>query len=150
MVLEDAKQRIAAMSKVHQILYASKSFSKVNFPKYIELLTNEMKVTYLLDKREIKIILDLKPIILNIDAAIPCGLLLNELLVNSFQHAFPNKKNGRIDITLKKKGKTFELKVSDDGIGMQRNPLVGRRETLGLKLVRMRFVGLGGCSFVGS
>lgn len=137
-VLEDTKQRISAMGRVHRMLYSSKSFSAINFAEYIQSLIYEINVTHDMDDRGIDVDLDLEPVVLNIDVAIPCGLIINELLVNSFRHAFPEGKKGQIRVSLKK-GKTgdIELQVQDNGVGMEGDPLSVERKSLGLRLVTM-------------
>ncbi|MCK5083046.1 MAG: ATP-binding protein, partial [Candidatus Omnitrophica bacterium] len=135
--LEDTKQRISAMGKVHRMLYLSKNFSEIDFSEYIRSLIDEIKITYGTSQRRIKITLDLEPVILNIDTAIPCGLIINELLVNAFRHAFPDRARGHIAVSLKRKGKNIELKIKDDGTGMAVNPLSKESKALGLRLVTM-------------
>ncbi len=135
--LEDMKQRISAMGRVHRMLYLSENFSEIDFSEYIKSLIDEIKVTYAADRTRIDIITDLDPVTFNIDMAIPCGLLINELLVNAFRHAFPDRKTGRITVSLKKKVKALELKVEYNGIGMPGDPLAQKGKTLGLKLVAM-------------
>ncbi|MCK5180669.1 MAG: PAS domain S-box protein, partial [Candidatus Omnitrophica bacterium] len=142
--LEDTKQRISAMGRVHRMLYTSKSFSEIDFSEYIRLLIDEIKVTYGMAEHPIEVKSDLEPVVLSIDTAIPCGLIVNELLVNAYRHAFLDQDNGCIDVSLKKKGKSVELKIQDDGIGMTGNPLSENSKTLGLRLVTMLSQQLGG------
>ncbi|MCK4882003.1 MAG: PAS domain S-box protein [Candidatus Omnitrophica bacterium] len=144
MALEDTKQRISAMGRVHRMLYTSKSFSEIDFSEYIRLLIDEIKVTCSTDEHLIEVKANLEPVVLNIDTAIPCGLIVNELLVNAYRHAFLDQDNGCIDVSLKKKGKSVELKIQDDGIGMTGNPLSENSKTLGLRLVTMLSQQLGG------
>ncbi len=135
--LEDTKQRISAMGKVHRMLYMSKNFSEIDFSEYIRSLIDEIQITYGMNERRVEIKSNLEPIALNIDTAIPCGLIVNELLVNAFRHAFPDYKNGRVMVSLVRKGKAIELKVQDNGIGIEGNPFSARSKSLGLRLVMM-------------
>jgi len=135
--LEDTKQRISAMGTVHRMLFESKNFSEIDFSEYIRLLINEIKVTYGTTDCQIEVAVDVDPIVLNMDKAISCGLIINELLVNSFRHAFLGKTKGHIDIFMKKNPNNIELKIKDDGIGMDFDPLSGQGKTLGLRLVDM-------------
>ncbi|HQP11095.1 MAG TPA: histidine kinase dimerization/phosphoacceptor domain -containing protein, partial [Candidatus Omnitrophota bacterium] len=135
--LEDTKQRISAIGRVHRMLYLSKDFAEIDFRQYIISLVDEINITHVASDCKIKIDLDLQPAVLNIDTAISCGLIINELLVNSFRHAFIGRAKGRISVSLENKENFFELKVCDDGIGMPGNPLLDESKTLGIKLVVM-------------
>ena len=136
-VLEDTKQRISAMGRVHRMLYLTKDFSELDFSKYIISLVEEIKATHCTSERTIEVVLDLEPVILDIDAAIPCGLIVNELLVNAFRYAFPQRDKGVIQVGLKSNDGNIELQISDNGIGMDGDPLSGESKTLGLRLVTM-------------
>lgn len=135
--LETTKQRIRAMVKVQKLLHQSKSLSDINFGKYIEVLLNELSLAGNAGKENITIFLDLEPINFDLDIAMPCGLIVNELISNVFKHAFPDSADGRLDISLKKKNGRIELCVRDNGVGMPEEYIQGDVKTLGLKLVVM-------------
>jgi two-component sensor histidine kinase len=135
--LEDTKQRISAMGRVHRMLYLSKNFSEINFSQYIRSLVEEIRITHSDAGCNIKVSLDLAPTVLDIDTAISCGLVINEILVNAFRHAFVGRKKGRIAVALESKGRSLELRISDDGVGMPGNPLLNESQTLGMKLVAL-------------
>ncbi|MBN1870451.1 MAG: PAS domain S-box protein [Candidatus Omnitrophica bacterium] len=137
MALDDTKQRISAMGRVHRMLYSTKNFSEIDFSEYIRLLMDDVKATCGTSKCRVKIESDLDSIMLDIDRAVPCGLIVNELLVNSFRHAFSGRASGCIGISLKKKGANIELKIKDDGAGIPFHPLSKESKTLGLRLVSM-------------
>jgi len=125
------------MGKVHQMLYKSKNFSEIDFAAFIESMVNEMKITYNSYRKKIDVALELEPVALHMDTAIPVSLILNEMLVNAFKHAFPRKSEGQIVVTFKKKDNAYELQVNDNGIGMSEELLSGKGKTLGLRLIYM-------------
>lgn len=137
LMLEDTKRRIYAMAKIHQMLYRSKNFSEINFKEYIKALLDEVQKTHCTDQKKITVSLELDPVVLDIERAVPCGLIINELLGNSFKHAFPGKKCGHIKIVLHQKARDLELQIGDDGMGMPAKFLSEKCKTLGLRLVTM-------------
>ena len=135
--LESAKSRIQSIGKVHQLIYQSKGVSEIDFSDYIREIVNEMAKTYRPEKSKIKIQFELEPILLDMDRAIPFGLIVNELLMNVFRHAFPGRREGTIQISLRSSDGLKTLKISDNGIGMPKQLMTGESETFGLKLIKM-------------
>ncbi|MFT5374209.1 MAG: PAS domain S-box-containing protein [Candidatus Latescibacterota bacterium] len=133
-VFEDSQNRINSMALIHEELYNSGDLARIDFETYARNLANNLMSTY----SPTGVLLDLKvdALPLNLDRAIPMGLIINELVSNALKYAFPDSRKGHIYITLNTTGEdSFVLKVSDDGIGIkgeinQKNP-----STLGLKLV---------------
>jgi PAS domain S-box-containing protein len=136
-VLNSAKQRIHAMGKVHKMLYESKSLSEINFSKYISSMVNDIGKVWDIPGKNIDISLDLEAVKLSIESAVPCGLIINELLMNAFKHSFQDRKSGHIVISFRRKEDINELQISDDGVGMPEENLSGEINTLGLKLITM-------------
>ena len=142
----ESENRIKAMAIVHNKLYNSKNYEKINFKDYIKTLTNNLFLSYGVNANQITLNLELGDVELNIDTAIPCGLVINELISNSLKYAFPNARKGRIDISL-----TYEndndmlvLTVKDDGIGFKNGTIPLTGETLGMKLVQLLTAQLDG------
>lgn len=132
--------RIKSMAMIHELLYSTKSFSRIPVKDYFHSLINFIKTSYPLDKKvTIKLDLDIKEDSLDIDRAIPCGLILNEMLSNSMKYAFREKKKGTIKIFFGekvRKGKThYTLIVEDDGSGINRKVDYMKAESLGLQLI---------------
>ena len=123
------------MSFIHESLYRSDDFSFVNFSSYINSLTSNLVQTYIIKRANINLELDLGNVNLSLDQAIPCGLIINELVSNSIKYAFPFNRNGKIRIELIKQGNKINLKVSDNGVGLPDNLDVENTDTLGLQLV---------------
>jgi two-component sensor histidine kinase len=134
-ILRESQNRIKAMSFIHESLYRSDDFSFVNFSSYINSLSSNLVQTYIIEHGNIKLELDLGDANLSLDQAIPCGLIINELVSNSIKYAFPSNKQGKIRIELIKEDNKIYLKVSDNGIGLPDNLDVENTDTLGLQLV---------------
>lgn len=130
------QSRIHSMAYIHEKLYRSKDFNRINFGQYIQSLNVHLMHTYSIRPNIIKIKLDVRDILLDINKAIPCGLIFNELFSNSLRHAFPEGQKGQISIKLSgdKQGKTA-LVISDNGVGIPESVDIKNPQTLGLQLV---------------
>jgi PAS domain S-box-containing protein len=115
--LQESQLRVQSIALVHEKLYQSESLSYIRFDKYIQELLQAVSSTYLSQNSDIKIITNLESIVLNINQAIPCSLLLNELVSNALKHAFSEQGDGCIEISMTQSGNQIELKVKDDGKG---------------------------------
>ena len=122
------------MAIVYDKLYQSPNFNDINFKQYIEKLIYDILYTYGIKKGTIKAQLDIEDVPINIDTAIPLGLIINELITNSVKYAFPQKQ-GTINIQLKSQHEQMELTIADDGIGIPKDTDIENTETLGLQLV---------------
>lgn len=122
--MQKSQQRVQSMSMIHQKLYQSKSLAAIEMKDYFENLGNQILSTYDAQDR-VKISFAMKPLELDVDLAVPIGLIVNELLTNSLKYAFPHKSDGEITISLKEVGQRLYLDVSDDGIGKQEGHTLG-------------------------
>ena len=129
--LAESEGRIQAMAMIHELLYQHEDFSQLNFGEYIEKLLQQVKGKQTIDK-VIRTEVNADPVFLDISTAVPCALIINELLTNAYKHAFQGLKQGNISISLKQNGKTLTLEVYDDGIGLPPN---SGDETLGMSLI---------------
>ncbi|MBU4548396.1 MAG: PAS domain S-box protein, partial [Euryarchaeota archaeon] len=134
-VLKESQGRIKSMSMVHEKLYQSTSLSEIKFGSYLQQLMEDLFFSYGVSPLEIKPVLDIEDIYINIDTAIPLGLIVNELVTNSLKYAFQGRENGEIKISFKQIKGEFQLKVSDNGVGLGKVD-VENTKTLGMKLVR--------------
>ena len=126
------------MSLIHETLYQSKDFANVDFNGYVKSISNYLLRSYIVISGAIKLNLEIEDITLGLDHAIPCGLIINELVSNSLKHAFPKGREGEIKIALRTiNDHEVELTVSDDGVGIPREIDMGNPETLGLELVQI-------------
>lgn len=124
------------MALIHEKLYKTDDLSRINFAEYIRSLTVHLFHTYRVNPNIVKMNAEVEEVYLSINKAIPCGLVINELVSNALKHAFPDSKKGEIQIKLySNRQNRTKLVVSDDGIGLPENLNIQEPETLGLQLV---------------
>lgn len=133
-ILLESRNRIRSMAIIHETLYKSEVFSSLNFGNYIEDLCNNLISSYQITGR-IRLESDIHQVNMILDQAIPCGLLINEIITNSLKYAWQEHNDGIISVRLEQKGKTVELEVSDNGIGLPDQFEQMNTETLGLQLI---------------
>ncbi len=134
-LIQVSQNRIISMGLVHEHLYNSNNFSRINFSNFISSLVKQLLQSYHIGNK-IKLTLDVKNIFLSIEKAIPCALCINELVVNTIKYAFPENKSGKIYIKLVKKDrKNISLFIADNGIGISKDIDLEKTQTLGLQLV---------------
>ncbi|NJN59860.1 MAG: PAS domain-containing protein [Leptolyngbyaceae cyanobacterium SL_5_9] len=135
-ILQDSQERIHSMSLIHEKLYGSPDLSRIDFSDYIKSLTQDLWMSHVPASNRISLSLNLQPVLLNIDTAMRCGLVVNELVSNALKHAFPEEQPGEIQIGFSQVGENlFELVVSDNGVGLTQNLDFSRKKSLGLWLV---------------
>ncbi len=134
-VLQDSQSRVKSMAMVHEKLYLSGDLSHINFKQYTEKLVSDIFYTYESQIGTIKPILNLENIELNMETAIPLGLIINELVANSLKFAFPNNEKGSITVDMKTKNDEYALIIADDGIGFPADVDFKKTDSLGLQLV---------------
>ncbi|MBU7030095.1 MAG: PAS domain S-box protein [Theionarchaea archaeon] len=134
-ILKESQNRIKSMALVHENLYQSEDFANIDFTYYIEALVYNLYWSYEASPERIAVITDMD-ILLGIDVAIPCGLIINELVSNSLKHAFPGDRKGEIRIAIHEIGENeIALVISDNGVGMPEDFDFRNTESLGLHLV---------------
>jgi two-component sensor histidine kinase len=134
--LKTSRDRIKSIALIHEKLYQSKDLARVDFAKYIKDLMYSLFRSYGVSSQDIKLRIDIGDVYLDIEQAIPCALIINELVTNCLEHAFPNASKGEIHlefVSVPKGG--FRLMVSDNGIGLPEGFDPVTAETLGLELV---------------
>jgi len=133
--LTDLQLRIRTMALVHEMLYRSKDFENISFSDYIRSLSAVITGTF--NRRDIRLNFDVQDITMDIDTAIPLGLIINEILSNGYKHAFPNNQPGSIWIGLKEQPDNSELclTVRDDGIGLPKDFDVEKCKSMGFQIV---------------
>ncbi len=136
-ILRDNRERIRAMSLVHEIIYQSDNLYKVNLRSYISRLTESIFNQYKVDNDNIKINIEIEESLeLNLDTIIPVGLIINEIAINSIKYAFPKNKKGMIHINMNSnENQKYSLRIKDNGIGIDKTIDVYKANTLGLQLV---------------
>ena len=134
-LLQESKSRVNVMALVHEIMYRSGDFTKVNLSEYTREIVAESFAS-LMPEQKITVDYDMDEIFFDLDHSVPYGILINELLSNSINHAFIGRDAGRILISLKKSGDDkIILTFSDDGCGLPPEEILKKKETLGLNLI---------------
>ncbi len=135
-MLRESQHRVKSMALVHEILYQSRDIASVNFSKYVKQLVASLQQSYGARGADVTIVVQVAAVSFDIDKAIPCGLIINELVSNAVKYAFPKRK-GTITVSLtKNRRRAFVLTVKDDGIGFARTGVPRSAASLGLNLVQ--------------
>lgn len=137
-MLKESESRIRSMGLIHEKLYQSNSLSSVDFKSYVDTLSGQLLRMHS-GETQPELEVDIDDVQLPLDTAMPCGLIINELVSNSLKYAFSDGRQGRISIKLSPTGeRAYRLRVSDNGVGMEKLPVPGeRRASLGMSLVEM-------------
>ncbi|MFL5753150.1 MAG: sensor histidine kinase [Bacteroidia bacterium] len=134
-VLLDCRNRVASMALIHEKLYRSNSFDKINVKQYLFDLIEEIKYSYPSGTKNIEIKVNCSDIYIQLTSAIPCGLILNELITNSYKYAFENEIKGTIRIDIEQKDNALHMRVADNGKGFNLSEAQLKTESLGLMLI---------------
>ena len=142
-VYRESQSRIMTMALVHEKLYQSADMSRVHFDHYIRTLCKNLMVSYGVRDGRIKLEIDSSVAEMVMDTAIPCGLIINELVTNALKHAFPDGRRGRVNLSFRqipgsqeREGTgAYKLVVKDNGVGLPQDLDIGNTKSLGLKLV---------------
>jgi len=134
--LRDCQSRVIAMAQIHEILYQSSDYARVPFAKYAKDLTTRILSASGISRGNVAMQFELEEVSLPVSQAIPCGLILNELIANSLKHAFPNAARGTIRVQLRlAPNRSVILSVNDDGIGISPTLQLENLTSLGVQLV---------------
>lgn len=141
-ILQDSRDRVNAMALIHDRLFQAEDLSAIDFARYIDSLAQALLHSYAADRRGIRIRTNIT-VAPGIDQAVPCGLIVNELLSNALKHAYPDGSSGEIRLDMTQVGEWCTLRVADDGVGLTNINDNDGSETLGLKLVEALAAQLG-------
>lgn len=135
-IFNQSQNRIRSMALIHEELYKSKDLARIDFTDYINRLTNHLFSAYGDGMGNIDLKIEVKDVYLDIDRAIPCGLIISEIASNSLKHAFPDGRSGEISVKMhaNKKDK-YALMIKDTGVGIPEKLDFHKTETLGMQLV---------------
>ncbi len=135
-IFKESQNRVKSMAMIHEKLYRSKDLSRIDFSEYIRELTSYIYESYIDSKRDIKFELVIENVFLEINPAIPCGLIINELVTNSLKYAFTDGRKGKIRIKFyKSKKNVYYFSLNDNGIGLPVGFDINKTKTFGLSLV---------------
>jgi PAS domain S-box-containing protein len=135
-VLQESQNRVLSMAMIHEMLYDSEDLSTINFFGYIQNLVYDLFNTYRIKNSHLTLNLNVDEILLNIETAVPCGLITSELVSNSLKYAFPEEREGNLSIEFHQllNGK-YQLIIEDDGVGLPSDIDFKNTDSLGLRLV---------------
>lgn len=140
----ESQNRITSISLIHENLYQSEDLTNINFENYVKSLIDDLFHSFGVDPEKIKINIQIKDIIMGMETAIPCGLIINEMISNTLKHAFPHGE-GNIDLELsEKEPDQYLLKIKDDGKPFPDDFEIGNTDTLGIKLIQSLVMQLNG------
>jgi PAS domain S-box-containing protein len=134
-IMSETQNRVRAMSLVHEKLYRSESLSQIDFADYTRFLATQLFSYYSMDTRRVRLDFAMGKIMVDINTAVPLGLLMNELISNALKHAFPNGREGTISISGSEEDNLITLIVRDNGIGMPKELDWKNTTSLGMRLV---------------
>lgn len=135
-LFQESRDRVKAMSLIHQNLYQVNNLTGVNIIMYLKDLVDNLVKNYATENTKIDVYYDTESLKLAIDTIIPIGLIVNELISNILKHAFKNKTNGEIKVNLNRKNEQIILMVKDNGNGMPRDFSIENTKSLGFKLIK--------------
>ena len=135
-VLQDTQKHIQAMALVHEMLYLSQDLSRLDLARYIQELGRRVFASYPVNPEKVKLTYQLAPVETLMDTAVPCGMILSELLANSLEHGFPDGREGMIQISLERlPDRRIQFEVADNGAGFPVNFNSRKSETFGLQMI---------------
>ena len=136
-LFRETENRIKSMAMVHEKLYQAKNLSSIDLGEYIRDLLHLLSGSYRIRPEVVAVSADLDRIFVTIDTAIPCGLIINELISNCLKYAFPGNMRGEVRVGLtRKEGSVIEIMVKDNGVGLPQNFDIDKSKSLGLRTVK--------------
>ncbi len=133
--VNESRNRVHSMALIHQFLYGERNLSSIDMPQYVQQLSQKLFDTYRIDQDRVALHVQVDPILLDVDTAIPVGLILNELITNALKYAFPDVREGNLWIALREKDQVLSLQVRDDGVGFDKPGNDGKTSSFGMKLL---------------
>jgi len=137
-IFQESRRRVRSMAIVHEKLYQSENLSRIDFSQYLKSLTRSLFQMYGINPGMVHLKIDVKDVFFDINTAVPCGLLVSELVSNSLKHAFPQGRKGELHIEMSHyEGDRIKLIVKDTGVGLDKDLDFKNTESFGLQLVDM-------------
>jgi two-component sensor histidine kinase len=149
-VLADTENRVRAIAALHETLYSSQDLASIEFGSYLQQLVRDLVSFYTVDQKRLNVIVTAEDLVVDIGQAIPLGLIVNELVTNALKHAFPEGRQGSVEVKLEyvhssidvSKGQTLDqglgqLGVKDDGVGLPADLKIDEARSMGLHLVNV-------------
>lgn len=136
-IFDKSQHRIFSMALIYEKLYQSKELTSIELSDYLQILVEKLYSSYQIEPKKISLTFTLSPVYVNIETAIPTGLIVSELVSNSFEHAFQNQEGQIWVIVQARKNKKIEIIIKDNGVGLPNNIKIENTITFGLQLVRL-------------
>jgi len=143
-VFNESQNRIRSLALIHEKLYQSDNLDHIDYGTYIKKIIDYLFQSYKISRNDVSVNLSISSIFLDIDKAVPCSLLINEMLSNSLKHAFPHGYKGIISIEMSLDENVYHLKYSDNGIGLPDDQSLEMKNSLGFQLIKGLAAQLGG------
>ncbi len=135
-LLKESQNRVRTMALIHEKLYQS-DLSKLDLGDYLKDLAQTLHYSLAGRNQRIALELNCEPVLVDLDKAVPCGLIVNEIISNCLKHAFPDERSGKINLQFRRAENEFQLDIIDDGVGMPPSIDLNHEKTLGLRLIVM-------------
>jgi PAS domain S-box-containing protein len=142
-ILKNSQMRIQSMATIHEMLYEAENFHDLSFEGFVEQIISSVREVYHQENQKISFSIDIKSINLNINQAVPCGLIINELITNAYKHAFDDKQEGYISIVGEKSDSNIQFTVKDNGEGLPADFSIEKQSSLGFTLISSLISQLG-------
>jgi PAS domain S-box-containing protein len=136
-LMEDMKSRVRSIAAIHEMLYGSADLSRIDFAGYLNALAKDLLSFYSATASRVQLNIHSDPAFLEITQAVPCGLIVNELLTNSFRHAFPDSRAGVIEVSFSCPAEECKLEISDNGIGLPPDLAPQNSASMGFQLLML-------------
>jgi len=143
-VLLEMKTRVRSIAAIHELLYTAADFSRIDFRRFVEKLAQDVIAVHRQRATRVEVEIDAESVLLDMTQAVPCGLMVNELLTNALKHAFPEGRPGKIKVSFRSDQTDWRLEVSDDGIGMPAKIDPRNVNSMGFQLIQLLVQQLGG------
>ncbi|HWQ66304.1 MAG TPA: histidine kinase dimerization/phosphoacceptor domain -containing protein [Methanospirillum sp.] len=135
-IIRESQNRIASIALVHEKIYQSKDLEQVDYNDYLRKISMHLFDSYMVDSKNISLVVNSDTVFLPIDKAVPCSLIINELVSNSIKYAFPDHRKGTIHIDFQRQSDIFLLVCGDDGVGIDQSIDLDHTDTLGVEIVK--------------
>jgi two-component sensor histidine kinase len=143
-ILKNSQMRIQSMATIHEMLYEAENFHNLSFEGFVEKIISSVRKVYHQDNQQISFDIDIESINLNINQAVPCGLIINELITNAYKHAFDDhQQEGCISVVGEKNDSNIQFTVRDNGAGLPDDFTIEEQSSLGFTLISSLIAQLG-------
>jgi two-component system CheB/CheR fusion protein len=143
-VLEEMKTRVRSIAAIHELLYTAADFYRIEFRRFVDKLVQDVIAVHRQRATQVRVEIRTESVLLEMAQAVPCGLIVNELLTNALKHAFPDGRQGNIRVSFSSDETHWRLEVSDDGIGLSTDIDLENANSMGLQLIQLLVQQLNG------